>query len=402
MPRSRRPFLRHPTLAGRPKTNRDRKFQIRGNSMSYHVIKSKLAGKDGTKALTVPFVIDIRGASQQSGAALQTWPQKATGNKNQQWQFTNSPVSGYYSITSQLDNSFVSCGAQAGAAVTASSLVPDAPNLTLWRFLQDPAGSGYCFIQSLLNGYVLDVKGDSQQEGASLVTQPIKSSGNDNQLWKASFPSVVGLSTTMTWNNLGTGSGTTGSDAAECAYSLNLQISQDGICRFWGSYTNRGDTFASTAPPQDFGVAIVVQDLQGNGYAFCYGGFAWSAPQPGSTIAWDYTGPSAVITDNWASIALRNQANFHFSNQATEGVGVDGRAAPPDTINTIFGLMQDAVSGAGGGSIGTVFSATRDTIFVGYGDIPTTAVQSGPQPGSAGGSKPPNWSPTGNRGAPAR
>jgi hypothetical protein len=284
--------------------------------------------------------------------------------------------------------------------VTATSILVDPTNQTLWRFIQDPAGSGYCFIQSQLNGYVLDVKGDSPQEGTPLTMQPIRSSGNDNQLWKASFPSVVGLTTTLTWINLGTAPGTAGSDATECAFWLNLQISQDGKCRFWGSYTNRGDTFLSTAPPQDFGVALVVHDLQGIGYAFCYGGFAWSAPQQGSTIQWDYTGHSKVITDNWASIVLRNQASFSYSNQATQGAGFDGQGAPPGTTDTIFGLLQAAVSGAGGGSIGTEFEPTKDTIFVGWGPIPSTTVQSGGNPGVAGGSFPTGWEPSGDSGVP--
>ena len=127
---------------------------------------------------------------------------------------------------------------------------------------------------------------------------------------------------------------------------MNLTIQQDGTCRFWGYYTNRGDTFLFTAPPQDFAVAMVVYDLYGAGYAFCYGGFVWSAPQPGCTDTWDFTQQSQVIADNWNRIACGNQATDWCSNQPTEAAGPDGNWAPDGTGDTILGLIQSAVAGA--------------------------------------------------------
>jgi hypothetical protein len=51
----------------------------------------------------------------------------------------------------------------------------------------DPTGSGFYFIQSLLNGTngnVIDIQGASTADGAPLDAWPMKPTGNDNQLWQ--------------------------------------------------------------------------------------------------------------------------------------------------------------------------------------------------------------------------
>jgi len=103
----------------------------------YYFIKSKLNGN----------VVDIQGASTKAGALLDAYTQKSSGADNQ-----------------------------------------------LWEFVADPAGSGYFFIVSKLNGNVVDIQGASTSAGALLNASPWKFTGYDNQLWAVvdgSFPSVV-------------------------------------------------------------------------------------------------------------------------------------------------------------------------------------------------------------------
>jgi hypothetical protein len=105
--------------------------------MSYFFIKSKLDGN----------VIDIQRASTKGGALLDSFPQKTTGTDNQ-----------------------------------------------LWEFVPDPAGSGYYFIKSKLDGNVIDIHRASTSSGAGLDAFQQKISGTDNQLWAVvggSFPLTV-------------------------------------------------------------------------------------------------------------------------------------------------------------------------------------------------------------------
>ncbi len=87
-------------------------FTIAG---AHYFIKSKLNGD----------VIDIIGASTAPGAGLDSYPQKTTGTDNQ-----------------------------------------------LWEFVSDPAGSGYYFIKSQLNGNVIDIEGASTKADTLLDAYP--------------------------------------------------------------------------------------------------------------------------------------------------------------------------------------------------------------------------------------
>jgi hypothetical protein len=161
-------------------------FTIAG---TYYIIKSKLNGD----------VIDIIGASTAPGAGLDAYPQKATGTANQLWEFVIDPAgSGYYFIKSQLNGNVIDI---AGASTKPDTLLDAYPQKTtgtdnqLWEFVADPAGSGYCFIKSKLNGNVIDIQGASTNPGTPLDAYPWKLNGYDNQLWTVvggSFPSVVG------------------------------------------------------------------------------------------------------------------------------------------------------------------------------------------------------------------
>jgi hypothetical protein len=151
-------------------------------------IKSKLNGN----------VIDIADASTKSGAGLDAFPQKTSSTDNQLWDFIKDPAgSGYYFISSQLNGNMIDIE---GASEKAGTLLDAFPQKTtsadnqLWEFISDPAGSGFCFISSKLNGNVIDVQGASTAAGALLDAYPLKVDNYDNQLWTvvgSSFPAVV-------------------------------------------------------------------------------------------------------------------------------------------------------------------------------------------------------------------
>jgi hypothetical protein len=155
---------------------------------AYYFIPSKLDGN----------VIDIVGNNTAPGTLLDAYPQKATGNANQLWEFVPDPAgSGYYFIKSQLDGSVIDVQGNSLAPGTALDAWPQKPTGNanqLWEFVPDPAGSGYSFIVSRLNGYVIDVSGASTAAGAQLDAYPLKVTGTDNQLWRVlggSFPTSV-------------------------------------------------------------------------------------------------------------------------------------------------------------------------------------------------------------------
>jgi hypothetical protein len=351
-------------------------------------------------------VIDIQRASKQEVADLDAFQQKSTDNDNQQWEFKPGPAgtpSDVFMISSKLDGSVISIS-PSGTLVANKKLADQ----FLWRFVEDPAGSGYCFIQSAFApNSVIAINGD--KNGAPLGLGPIATA--DNKLWKPrgeKFPSTVSLPSTLNFTG-GTGNGTTGSDAAECAYEANLTIQQNGTCHFWGSYTNRGDTFDSTAPPQDFGVTFVVHDLDNAPYVFAYGGFVWSAPQAGSVDSWNVTQHSTKCTSNWASIASRNQASVSVSTQAVNPVTPvpGGQPFPPgDTWNTIYSVLGKA-SVAADGPANVVVSPDGFTFTVGPGpntvivdfgnfELYTGVVSGSGHGGVSGASFPPGWVPSGS------
>jgi hypothetical protein len=153
----------------------------------YFFIKSKLDGN----------VIDIADASTKPGAGLDAYPQKPTSNDNQLWHFLPDPAgSGYFYIVSKLNGNVIDVEKGSKAPGTPLDAYPkkDGADNQLWYFVADPQGSGFCFIVNKLNGNVLDVQAASKAAGATLDAYPVKFTGYDNQLWKVvdgSFPSVV-------------------------------------------------------------------------------------------------------------------------------------------------------------------------------------------------------------------
>jgi len=157
----------------------------------YFFIKSKLNGN----------VIDILGASTKPNTGLDSYPQKASsdGNDNQLWHFLPDPSgSGYFYIVSKLNGNVIDVQGASKAPRTPLDAYPkkdgaDADN-QLWYFVSDPEGSGFCFIVNKLSGNVIDIQDASTASAAPLDAYPVKFTGYDNQLWKVvdgSFPSVV-------------------------------------------------------------------------------------------------------------------------------------------------------------------------------------------------------------------
>jgi hypothetical protein len=143
-------------------------------------------------------VIDIANASTTAGAPLDAWPQKTSETSNQLWEFIADPAgSGYYFISSALDGNVIdiaNASTKDGAPLIAWPRNPGGTDNQLWEFIADPAGSGYFFISSKLNGNVIDIQEASRAPGAVLSSYPRKFSGYDNQLWTVSggsFPTVV-------------------------------------------------------------------------------------------------------------------------------------------------------------------------------------------------------------------
>ena len=193
--------------------------------IGYFWIQSKLNGN----------VIDILGGSTKPGASLDAWPKQE--NENQLWSFNLDPAgSGYFFISSKLNFNVLDieqASTQPGALLDAYPPKSTGNDNQLWKFVPD-GSSGWGFLESKLNGNVIDIQQASTQPGALLNAYPRKASGNDNQLWMpvgATFPE---LRTSLTWSNLGTGSGTTSSGATECSYTLNLTISAGRHLPFLG------------------------------------------------------------------------------------------------------------------------------------------------------------------------
>jgi hypothetical protein len=134
-------------------------------------IQSKLNG----------YVITMVGLSE---TPLVAYPQKTAGTDNQLWRLVDDPAgSGYSFIESKLNRCVIDI---LGASTNAEAPVVAYPQKTtitdnqLWRLVDDPAGSGYSFIQSKLNGHVIDIQGASMNAGAPLDAAPQKTSNGLN------------------------------------------------------------------------------------------------------------------------------------------------------------------------------------------------------------------------------
>ncbi len=220
--------------------NKARLAAASGYVVGYYFIKSKLSGN----------VIDIVGASTESGAGLDAYPQKSSGTNNQLWEFVpDSSTPGYFLIKSKLNGNVIEVPEDLGlpgVALNVTSLITSTAG-QLWQFYEDPAGSGYYYIMSKLNGFVIDIEGASTKPGALLDLYPPKSSGTDNQLWQVvggSFPSPV---PPVQLSSLGSNSNYLMSNCANLTdVSLMVNVTQDivgsdGFGFQLNAYSAKGD-----------------------------------------------------------------------------------------------------------------------------------------------------------------
>jgi hypothetical protein len=312
------------------------------------------------------------------------------------WQIKSSTEAGWFEITSDLDGSHLTFQEVGPATFRLSTMaqVPTPPDAVLWQFLEDPNGSGYCFIENKALGYViLEAPAPTH---LSLVATNLN--GDPPKLWKTDgegFPKTIGVDNSMSYSD-GTGGGTTGGGGQECAFSMNVTLNQDGTCHCTGSYTNRGDTILSTAPPQCFAVGFTIHDMQDHPYCFVAGGWLVSAPQEGSSWSWDVTAHSSLVFDNWSSIILRSQRSSHIQNAESQGLGPAGNWCPDGTAQYVEGLMQSVITVDG------PINDPASIIVWTMNQFSNGVVQSGGSPGQAGGSFPPGWQPSGAASVPVR
>jgi Ricin-type beta-trefoil lectin domain-like len=318
--------------------NKARMIVVSPYLWTYYWIKSKLNGN----------VIDVAGASTKAGTALDVWPQKSSGTDNQ-----------------------------------------------LWEFVADPAGSGYCFIKSKLNGNVIDIEGASTEPGVLLDAYPWKLTGYDNQLWTVeggTFPSVVGTVAPGRANQLNSGYyNYVLANGSSCATLTGVKVT---------IYFTEDLVWESSSPPDHPGFSIQLnaetsnkQPLDWLQFIVHIGNdqnlFPWiNIWQPGSggagdpTALWIQTVPNPVATMPQAAripagysivIALQNDsegrvtgANWNVLDSSGASVGsviyalsdTEGGGVPPGDLSPVasfqvtFGGALDAAyatfsSGAG-------------------------------------------------------
>jgi hypothetical protein len=148
------------------------------------------------------YVIDIAGASLDVSA------QNSPATENQLWNFMPDPAgSGYYYIVSKLNGNVIEirdASTAPGALLDASprNVAEDGfsgSDNQLWYFVDDPSdpdpsNPSLCRIVSALNGNVIDIKYASTAPGALLDAYPPKLTEAENQQWSVvggSFPAVV-------------------------------------------------------------------------------------------------------------------------------------------------------------------------------------------------------------------
>jgi len=359
---------------------------------NYYFIKSKLSGN----------VIDIEGASTAAGALLDAYPQKSSGADNQLWEFVPDPQgSGYYFIKSKLNGNVIDI--QGGT--TAAGLVDGTPldaftqktsgtQNQLWQFVKDPAGSGYFFIMSQLNGNVIDIKGASTTAGTALDSFPMKSSGTDNQLWQVvggSFPATVSM---VEASNLG--SNINYLLYGDCKPLINLavfiEITQDMICE-------------SVAPPteckpsgtSEFGFSFQLNCYSAAGKTCAYQQYAvgfWRNSSGGFNVIygvdnWPVSGPN-LINNGFPVMATLPTAVLPAGYQVGI-VLVTSPSSPNNVIGASFRLLDNhgnqvgadegvtltSISGANSGDLAPITAFELDVVGPINGEIATLSSGAG-------------------------
>lgn len=203
---------------------------------NYYYIQSALKGGN---------VIDVRGDDDSGpGPLLYAYTKDTSDADHQLWEFIADPDgSGYYFIKSKLNGYVIAVQQNADVQAgrwdgTPLDVEPQQTGVAayhqLWQFVEHPSGSGYCFIMSRVPGNVIDIQRASSKSGTPLDSWPLKLSGIDNQLWRVvdgSFPSTV---STVRSGSLGSNSNYFLYGDPDCTPLLGagvvINITQDIVC----------------------------------------------------------------------------------------------------------------------------------------------------------------------------
>lgn len=130
-------------------------------------------------------VIDVKGASTQSGAALDSYPRKPNCYDNQLWENVQGPSTGtggyWYFLKSKSTGYVITANNQSVEVSTQKSGNSDDQ---LWEFSYvktDSFGVEWYYIQSKQNSNAISVKGSSLKAGTPL--ELAAANGGNNQLW---------------------------------------------------------------------------------------------------------------------------------------------------------------------------------------------------------------------------
>ena len=152
---------------------------------THYFIESKLQGNH---------VIHIKGSHNASGTPLEAAKQNPAPHPFQLWELIDSPISGFKYIQNPHTGLVIDIHEAHGPtppppsgtkldAHTKESATNNFNN-QLWKLVED-GSSGWYYIESLVNGYVIDVKGGSTAAGAPLDASTRNPPAHSTrQLWK--------------------------------------------------------------------------------------------------------------------------------------------------------------------------------------------------------------------------
>lgn len=336
----------------------------------YYQIKSKLSGN----------VIDIEGASTADGALLDAYTLKTSGNDNQLWEFVPDPNgSGYYFIKSKLNGNVIDIQNSGGKDGTPLDAVPQqtAANNTasqLWQFVEDPSGSGYCFIMSQLNGNVIEIQNASKTPGAALESYPVKFRSTDNELWEVvggSFPATVSM---VAYSSLGSNSNYL--MYGECnplvGMFVQIEITQNMVCESVAAGTGPCNGGAGT-----FGFSFQLNCYSAKGQTCAYQQYVvafWRNSSGGFDVIygvdnWPVSGPN-LMNNNLPKMATLSSEILPAGYQILISL-VGSSTTPKNVESVVFSLIDN-----NGNTVGS--AAVDLTTVSGYqtGDLaPITACE---------------------------
>jgi hypothetical protein len=354
----------------------------------YYFIKSKLNGN----------VIDIVNASDQTGAGVDAYPPKSSGTDNQLWEFVSSPFPGYFQIKSKLGGLILQVPespARPGLPLNVSatdevSNAAVAPQ-QLWQFYEDPAGSGYYYIVSKLNGFVIDILEASTKPGALLDLYPPKSadlSNIDNQLWQVEgtkFPSPVKAARAP---DLGLGSASNyflagANNATLTDLSLRVQVTQEIVGSDGFSFQLNTYSTKSVSAWQQYFISFKPYSSTLYAVANC-----WHGPPQNSTpfIDPDMVSlvqlpkqttplPSQLPAGYALEISLQNDENANITGAQYRVLNDKGSEIGSQSI--VLQQQKNLLTGSSVGSDDLAPVVAAQVIFVDWGNSGQTTLSSG-------------------------